>query len=484
MIDGLKLLEAISEIASEKKISKKVILEGIREGFQKAYERFFDTEAIINVEIDDVTGMIKMFQELTVVKTVEDDFIEISEDDAKKEFGIDKPELGSIVKRNHEFDTEFSRLAVYQVRQIIQQKIRGAERENVYEKFISKQGEILSGKITGINEQKTSYLIDIDGTQASIWNKKIIPGEKFEVNQYVSFYVEEVSREAKFSQIMVSRTAPAFLARLLEEHVPEINEGLVAIKGVAREPGNRAKVAVKAIDQDIDPIGAVVGTGGARINAITKELKGEKIDVIKYDEDMATFIMNAMAPVRVISVSVDEENNECDVIVPNEQVSLAIGKSGVASRLVANIVKMHVNVYSYANAQIDDLKILWNGNIKEAELTDPKFLENINRRKTKTFQPKVHHPKRNREDDIDFAALEEFQKEILEAQEQEEILEAEQQTFTPIIEEVKEVIIEKTDEINLDEINANLEALDNFVDDELIEDDEEISDEYDEYYEA
>ncbi|ATZ18694.1 transcription elongation factor NusA [Williamsoniiplasma somnilux] len=478
MINGAELLEAISEIASEKKIDKEVIFNGIKEGFQKAHERFFDTEAKVQTVIDEQAGTIKMFQELVVTdQEVEDDWLEISLVDAQKEFGK-SIEVGDTVKRELPFNDEFSRLAVYQVRQIIQQKIRGAERENVYAKFVAKTGEILSGKVTGMNEQGTSYLIDVEGTQASIWNQKIIPGEKFDINQFVSFYVEEVSKDAKFSQLSISRVAPNFLSKLVEEQVPEIADGIVEIKAVSREPGKRAKIAVYSHDQNVEPVGAVVGSNGSRIKAVTKELKGEQIDVIKYDTDFKQFLINAMAPVRVISVNIDEENNECDVIVPNEQLSLAIGKSGMAARLVVNLVKMRINIYSLENAKIDDLEILWNGNISESELNDPMFLENVSKRKAKKpFVPNQNRSvRRDNHFEIDNEALEKFQEEIR-AKQAANAINVNDSDMLEIEEENDKEIVD------LAEINANIEAFDELEEESQTEEDEEIIDEYDEYYE-
>ncbi|WP_031543156.1 transcription termination factor NusA [Mesoplasma photuris] len=475
MVNGAQLLEAINLIASEKNIEKELVIEAIKEGFAKAYERFFDTEAWVEVEIDEKVGSIEMFQVLTVVKTVEDDWLEISVNDANKEF-VQEHQIGDQVRRKIEFNTEFSKSAVGQVAQIINQKIRGAERAKVYDKYIGKKGEIIRGKIIGINEQQTSYLVDLDGTTASLWHKKTINGETFNVNEYVTLFIEEVERDNKFSQVMVSRTAADFLGKLLEENVPEIFDGIIEVKAVSREPGKRAKVAVMSHDEFVDPIGSVVGSHGVRINSISKELKGEKIDVVKWDENVIQFVMNAMAPVRVISVSYNEEDGECDVIVPNEQLSLAIGKSGIAARLVANLLKLRVNIFSYENAITDGIEILWNGNITEAELSDPEFLANVNRRKEKSTTPRVERPKFNRRNDFDVDALAAAQADILLDNEIEE--EYEEIDFEELeIEAPKPLFEEST--LELSDIEAELEALDEETDSDLFDEDLE---EYDEYY--
>ncbi|AVP49064.1 transcription termination factor NusA [Williamsoniiplasma luminosum] len=499
MINGAALLGAINEIAMEKGIAKEVVLIGIKEGFQKAHERFFDTEAKIVVDIDEQAGTLKMFQILEVVEEVEDDWLEISFADAKKLNNA--IQIGETIKKEIHFNEEFSRLAVIQVRQILQQKIKGAERANVYDKFASLEHTILPGKVTGMNEQGNSYLLDINGTQASLWKQKVIPGEKFEVNQIIEVYVEEVAKEDKISQVKVSRTAPAFLEKLLEREVPEIRNRLIAIKAISREPGVRAKVAVVSYDDAIDAKGSLIGENSTRIDAVRKALKDERIDVIKWDEDLTKFIMEAMAPVRVISINFIEGTEEIDVVVPNEQLSLAIGKKGVAARLVANLIKKRVNIYSYDDAQKFAIDINWNGNITLAELTSPEFVESTIRRK-KPYQPfnnyahtnTQYQPRNNnfnnnnfRNNDKDFdnfknnfnlinedelLALQEEIKEIQaydELTKQEEAIDESFGLSTPVLE--------------LEEIQQNLAAFDDlenkFEDDEIDDEDEE---DYDEYY--
>ncbi|QHX36577.1 transcription termination factor NusA [Spiroplasma sp. BIUS-1] len=381
MIDGAQLLDAIYEIVQDKKIDKEIILEGIREGFQKAYEKFFDPEAIVRVDIDQNTGQIKVFKELTVVQKIEDEWLEIGLNQAKEQYG-DNVSIGDNVYEPVEFTLEFSKLAVMQVGQIIKQKIREGEKNKIYQEFLSKNHEIVGGFVKDVTE--TSYLVDVEGSIIPIWNKKMIPGEDFDIDQRICFYIEEVSRDNKHSQIQASRIHPEFLTRLMETEVPEILEGIVEVKSVAREPGHRAKIAVYSHEEGVDPIGSCVGASGSRIKNVTKELNGEKIDVVLWNEDKKTFVMNSLAPVKVISIDIDEENNECFIVVPNEQLSLAIGKKGMAARLVANLVNMKINIFSLDNAKEKDIEIKWNGNIDEAELSNPEFLNKVNKRREKT----------------------------------------------------------------------------------------------------
>ncbi len=484
------ILEVINQIASEKSIAEHEIITAIKEGFQKAYERFFDTEALTEVDLDDQTGTIKMYLLLKVVDQVQDDlddWLEISLADAHQEFG-DKVKEGDIVHRQIAFEKEFSRLAIHQVRQIIQQKIKGAERSRLYDKFADKNHQLLTGKIVGTNDRGDGYLIEVDDATTSLWNKKLIPGDHFEIGDLVSFYVDEVQKENRFSPISISRTAPGFLRRILEQEVPEVAEEIIDIKGISREPGIRAKVAVQSLDPNVEPIGAIVGVHGSRISKISELLNGEKIDIVLWDEDLNTFIMSAMAPVRVVSVDVDLENNEADIIVPNEQLSLAIGRGGVAARLVANLLKMKINIISVKQAQEIGIENKWNGNISPDELTSKEFIDSTMRRRK---GPKNNNP--TRQSQPRFRDNQNYQKptgqtndDILKELEQElerfqaEIADEEgNRTINQTVEEP--LVLEKNEESDLAEISKNLQAFDEVISGDDSDDDDE-SDEYDSYY--
>lgn len=483
------ILEAINQIANEKSIDENEIITAIKEGFQKAYERFFDTEALTEVDLDDQTGSIKMYLLLKVVDQVQDDlddWLEISLDDARQEFG-DKVKEGDIIHRQIPFEKEFSRLAIHQVRQIIQQKIKGAERSRLYDKFADKNHQLLTGKIVGTNDRGDGYLIEVDDATTSLWNKKLIPGDHFEIGDLVSFYVDEVQRENRFSPISISRTAPGFLRRILEREVPEVAEEIIDIKGISREPGIRAKVAVQSLDPNVEPIGALVGVHGSRISKISELLNGEKIDIVLWDEDLNTFIMSAMAPVRVVSVDVDLENNEADIIVPNEQLSLAIGRGGVAARLVANLLKMKINIISVKQAQEIGIENKWNGNISPDELASKEFIDSTMRRRKgpKNNNPRTSQPR--------FRDGQNYQKSVLQTNDdilkeleqelerfQAEIADEEgNQTISQTSEHSS--ILEKNGESDLDEISKNLQALDEVISGDDSDDDDE-GDEYDSYY--
>lgn len=447
MIDGAKLLEAIYDITEEKKIDREIVIEGIKEGFQKAYEKYFDPEAIVRVDIDGQTGQISVFKELTVVQKIEDEWLDITLSDAQAKFGQDVT-IGDFVYEPVEFNTEFSKLAVLQVGQIIKQKIREGEKVKIYEEFSEKNHEIVAGIVKDVT--LTSYLVDVNGLIISIWNKKMIPGEEFEDGDRLCFFVEDVVKDSKHSQVQASRIHPEFLAKLMEVHVPEIADGIVEVMSVSRDPGNRSKLAVFSHDENVDPIGACIGAAGTRIKEVTKELHGERIDVILWNEDKKTFIMNALAPVKVISIDLNEDETECFVIVPNEQLSLAIGKKGMAARLVANLVNVKINIVSITEAEARNITNLWNGNITEEQVQSAEFINNTNTRKqkSKTTDADSYQASNSIEpevEDIDTSALE--------------------------------------NEVSVDEIQSFADAFEDIANEENEDLTMEITDDYDSYYE-
>ncbi|WP_434341925.1 transcription termination factor NusA [Mycoplasma putrefaciens] len=513
MLKGSELLKAIKLIEDEKKIDREIIISGIKEGLQKAYEKFFDTDAVVQVEIDQQTGQITMNQQLKVVEEVEDDWLEISLADAK----IKNPDIkiGDVIFKPIEFSEEFSRMVVNQVRQIFQQKIRGAEREKIYEKFIGLEGEIVQAKVTGMNKEG-NYVLDIDSTTAYLWKSKAINNETFEINQIIDVYIESVAKESRYSQLSISRTSPDFLAKLIEREVPEVRMGLIEIKAVSREPGKRAKVAVVSKDENIEPIGSIVGVAGSRINKISQQLKGEKIDIVKWEPDQQTFIINAMSPVKVISInSIDEEY---DIVVPDRQLSLAIGKEGIAAKLVANLIKSKINIYSLSNALNENIDVLWNGNITQFEVEDDnfEFVSKIQPNKiqsNKVFNIKptniIKHQKNKKPNtEIDTEALAAFQAEVAQQEFEKQVSvqqvssEQAEQLVKPVEVETKSLEITESkphkankkakeveileQEPNIDEINANLEAFNqalNQFEDQEVEDEDETIEDYDKYYE-
>ncbi|QVK03057.1 transcription termination factor NusA [Mycoplasma mycoides] len=431
MLNGTELLESIKLIEKEKGISKESIINGLKEGLQKAYERFYDTDAIIKIDINENTGLITMHQELKVVDDdqLDDDWLEITLSKAK----LKNPDIqiGDTIYKPIEFSEEFSRMVVNQVRQIFQQKIREAERARIYEQFVSLEGEVVQAKVVGMNREN-NYVLDINGTTAYLWKSKTINNEIFQINEIIDVYIEVVEKESKLSQISISRTAPNFLTKLIEREVPEVRMGIVEIKAVSREPGKRSKVAVITHNNNVEPIGAIIGVGGNRINRISDILKGEKIDIIRWDEDQITYLINAMTPVKVISIN--KIGDEYDIVVPDTQLSLAIGKQGVAAKLIASLLKTKINIFSYSTALKENMDILWNGDTTKQEVETNTYTPKTKTTKkeekpviTTTKKP-IKQTTKKEENQIDVDALIAFQAEVEHEQElkdQEELLKQE-----------------------------------------------------------
>lgn len=365
------ILEEIENIAKEKQIEPQVIYQALKEGLLKAYEK--ETHEMLDnvrVEIDQDQGKITMFKNLTVVAKVEEPDLEIALSQVKAENPESPLTIGDIYVEEIPTD-KFGRLAISQAIQIFKQSIREAEKNSIYDEFIDKQGTILIGKVETVED--TYCLIKIGRAYAYLPKKNQILGETFSINEpnnHIKFYLEDIIKNKNYGQILASRSHSGFLSRLLELEVPEFNQlnpdgkNVIEIKEVARIPGVRAKVAIISNDNTIDAVGACIGPKGSRIQTISKELNGEKIDVILYDENISNFIINALAPAKVISISINEKEQQADVIVPTEQFSLAIGKNGMAAKLVARLTHWKINIISLEQAQKDNIKFNWNGNLK------------------------------------------------------------------------------------------------------------------------
>lgn len=342
---GPELLQIADSVAREKGLDKEKILEAMEGAIQKAACVKYGEEYDIRVNIDRKTGKISIAKYMTVVDTVEDGFKQISLDEAKKT----EPE--AIV--GYEFVSplppiDFGRVAAQNARQIIMQKIYEAEREKQYNDFKDKVGEIVNGVVK--RAEFNSVTLDVGRTDAVIRRDQLIPKENFRVGDRVRAYIAGVSHEERGAQVFLSRTHPQFLAKLFMQEVPEIYDGIIEIKAVARDPGSRAKVAVYTADPNIDPIGACVGVRGNRVQAITQELRGEKIDIIPWSENPATFAVNALAPAEVSKVVVDEENHRFEVQAPDSQLSLAIGRRGQNVRLASQLTGWGMSVVSESEA--------------------------------------------------------------------------------------------------------------------------------------
>ena len=337
-----ELMEALNQIEREKDISKDVLLEAIENSLVAACKRDFGKADNITVNMDRETGDISVYAAKTVVEVVEDSALEISLGDAK--LRDMKYELGDIV--NVEITPKnFGRIAAQHARSVIVQKIKEEERKVLFNHFYCKEKDVVTGVVQRYVGKNVSVSLD-DKTDAVLNESEQVPGEVFKPTERIKLYIMEVKDTNKGPRILVSRTHPELVKRLFEKEVTEVSDGTVEIKSISREAGSRTKIAVWSNNPDVDPVGACVGLNGARVNAIVNDLKGEKIDIINWSEDPKVLIENALSPSKVVSVEVDEENKSARVVVPDYQLSLAIGKEGQNARLAARLTGYKIDIKS------------------------------------------------------------------------------------------------------------------------------------------
>ena len=335
------LFTAISLLEKEKGISKEVLFEALEVALVSAYKRNFQSSPAVRVNIDRETGDIKVFSQLKVVEEVESEEEEVGMYEAR----VYEPhcQLGDYIEMEVT-PKEFGRIAAQTAKQVVIQRIREAERELIYESFTDRTEEVITGLVRRFEHK--NVIIDLGRTEAILPLEEQLPHERYRQGERVKTFIAEVKKTTKGPQIIVSRTHTGFLKRLFEMEVPEIYEGIVEIKAIAREAGFRSKLSVHSGNSDIDPVGACVGPKGSRVQAISNELKGEKIDIIKYSEENEEYIANSLSPAKVSSVNIDSEKKEATVIVPDNQLSLAIGKEGQNARLAAKITGWKVDIRS------------------------------------------------------------------------------------------------------------------------------------------
>jgi N utilization substance protein A len=345
-----ELLNAITYLSKEKGVSIDVICDSLEAVLITAYKKEPDANPTAEVELNRSTGDYKIIAAKTVVEEVENPHTEISLEDAKKI--NEEYEPGDIIQRDVT-PKNFGRIAAQSAKQVMIQRLREAERSIVYDEFSNRTDDIITGIIQRI-ENKNVY-VDLGKAEAVLPASEQIPSETYLMGQRIKCYVVEVRKTTKGAQILVSRTHPGLLKRLFELEVPEIYEGVVELKSVAREPGRRSKIAVYSRDENVDSVGACVGPKGCRVQNIVTELQNEKIDIVKWDEDPAVYIANALSPAQVISVTVDEAEKSSSVVVPDYQLSLAIGKAGQNARLAAKLTNWKIDIKSESQAaQITD----------------------------------------------------------------------------------------------------------------------------------
>ena len=340
-----EIFAALAMLEKERGIPQNFMMGKIIQALTTAYKRDHEGVENVIVDVDEERHELKMFVQKEVVEEVEFPGIQISLEDAKRLSA--KHELGGIVNIPVE-NVEFGRIAAGNGKQVIIQGLREAEHGMIYDEFNSKQHEILTGTVTRIDPRSGSVHLRIgtgsESTEAVLNLNEQVNGETLVEGQMVKVYLVEVRRSTRGPQVLISRTHPGLVKRLFELEVPEIFDGTVEIRSIAREAGNRTKMAVWSADENVDPIGACVGPRGVRVNAIVDELRGEKIDIIKYSEDPAQFIAAALAPADVIDVRLADEGKICRVIVPDDQLSLAIGKEGQNARLAARLTGYKIDI--------------------------------------------------------------------------------------------------------------------------------------------
>ena len=341
-----ELLEALEQIEKEKDISKETLLEAIENSLLTACKNHFGKADNVKVNIDPVTCQFSVYAEKTVVENVEDDVTEISLEKARE---IDsKYELGDIV--NVEIKSkEFGRIATQNAKNVILQKIREEERKVLFNQYYAKEKDVVTGVVQRYLGRNVS--INLGKVDAILNENEMVKGEVFKPTERIKVYILEVKDTTKGPRILVSRTHPELVKRLFESEVTEVRDGIVEIKCIAREAGSRTKIAVWSNDPDVDPVGACVGMNGARVNAIVNELRGEKIDVINWNENPAILIENALSPAKVVAVLADPEEKTAKVVVPDYQLSLAIGKEGQNARLAARLTGFKIDIKSETQAR-------------------------------------------------------------------------------------------------------------------------------------
>ena len=341
-IDNKELILALEELEKEKGIKKEYLLEAIETALVTAYKRNFDSLENVRVEMDHQTGATHVYAIKEVMEKANDEDTEISLKEAQK--------INPDLKEGDTVETEivprdFGRIAAQTAKQVIIQKLREVEREIVYNEFNERKGEIVSGLI-----QKADHnivVMDLGKLEGVMPLKEQIPTEHYKVNDKIKGYVLDVEKGAKGApQVIVSRSHPDFVRKLLEFEIPEIYEGVIEIKSVSRDPGYRSKVAVYSPDQNIDPVGSCVGQKGVRIQNVINELNGEKIDGIEWNEDPSIYIASALLPAKILAVDIKEEEKFAQVVVPDDQLSLAIGKSGQNARLAARLTNWKIDIKS------------------------------------------------------------------------------------------------------------------------------------------
>ena len=342
-LNRLELLQVADAVAREKAIERDEVLEAMEMAIQKAGRSKYGHEHDIRAQIDRQSGEIHLMRFRQVVETIDNEAVQVTMDEARKV--NPDPKVGDYI-----VDTlppiDFGRIAAQTAKQVIVQKVRDAERQRQFKEYKDRTGEIVNGLVKRV--EFGNVTVDLGRAEAILRRDELLPRESFRTGDRVRAYIYDVRQETRGPQIFLSRTHPQFMAKLFAQEVPEIYDGIIEIKSVARDPGSRAKIAVISHDSSIDPVGACVGMRGSRVQAVVQELQGEKIDIIPWSPDTATFVVNALAPAEVAKVVLDEEAGRIEVIVPDDQLSLAIGRRGQNVRLASMLTGWDIDILTEA----------------------------------------------------------------------------------------------------------------------------------------
>jgi N utilization substance protein A len=339
----LELLQIADAVAREKQIERAIVIEAMEDAIAKAARSRYGAETDVHAHIDPKSGELRLSRHLHVVEQIENDSREITLVDARRRNPA--AQVGdAIAETLPPFD--FGRIAAQSAKQVIVQKVRDAERERQYDEYKDRIGDIVNGTVKRV--EYGNVIVDLGKSEAVVRRDELIPREMFRPGDRIRCYLYDVRREQRGPQVFLSRTHPQFMAKLFGQEVPEIYDGIITVKAVARDPGSRAKIAVISRDSAIDPVGACVGMRGSRVQAVVGELQGEKIDIIPWSEDVATFIVNALQPAEVAKVVLDEDSERIEVVVPDEQLSLAIGRRGQNVRLASQLTGWDIDILTEA----------------------------------------------------------------------------------------------------------------------------------------
>jgi len=369
-----ELFAAMDILEKEKGISKKIIFEALETALVSAYKRNFQASSNVRVVVDRDTGEIKVFAMLTVADKVENPHQQVELYEAR----IYQPRC----KVGDELELEvtpkeFGRIAAQTAKQVVVQRLREAEREIIYESYADRVEDVVIGLVQRFEQR--NIIIDLGKVEAILPAEEQIPRERYRQGERVKAFIKEVKKTSKGPQVIVSRVHSGFLKRLFEVEVPEIYEGIVEIKAATREPGQRSKIAVWSKNKDIDPVGACVGPRGGRVQAISNELKGEKIDIIKWNEDTEQYISAALSPAKVAAVELHKEEKRATVIVPDNQLSLAIGKEGQNARLSAKLTGWKIDINSETQIAQERLSALGLGPVVVKPLFNPEIVQDLSK---------------------------------------------------------------------------------------------------------